>query len=105
MSVVRSIVLAAIVGVSAVAPLHNASGQSYPSKPIHLIVPYPAGGGTGDQAQGQFRAGRKVHFSALHRDALVNYKRNTSRCAAILLSYQTKTRKSTWNNKGCHPAS
>ena len=44
MSVVRSIVLAAVVGVSALAPLHNASGQSYPTKPIHLIVPYPAGG-------------------------------------------------------------
>jgi tripartite-type tricarboxylate transporter receptor subunit TctC len=46
MPVLGRIVLTAIVGVSALAPLHNASGQTYASKPIHLIVPYPAGGGT-----------------------------------------------------------
>ena len=29
-----------------VTPLQSASPQTYPTKPIHLIVPYPAGGGT-----------------------------------------------------------
>src|SRR5207244_9463585 len=31
---------------SAVIPVQSASAQNYPTKPIHLIVPYPAGGGT-----------------------------------------------------------
>jgi tripartite-type tricarboxylate transporter receptor subunit TctC len=42
----RKAVLTAIVAISAVTPLQSASAQNYPTKPIHLIVPYPAGGGT-----------------------------------------------------------
>src|SRR2546428_10570868 len=42
----RKAVLTAIVAISAVLPVQSASAQNYPTKPIHLIVPYPAGGGT-----------------------------------------------------------
>src|SRR5438132_9876226 len=42
----RTAVLAAIVAISVVTPVQSAFAQSYPNKPIHLIVPYPAGGGT-----------------------------------------------------------
>jgi tripartite-type tricarboxylate transporter receptor subunit TctC len=34
------------VAISAVTAAQSASAQNYPTKPIHLIVPYPAGGGT-----------------------------------------------------------
>src|SRR5260370_18314003 len=34
------------VAISAVTAVQSASAQNYPTKPIHLIVPYPAGGGT-----------------------------------------------------------
>jgi tripartite-type tricarboxylate transporter receptor subunit TctC len=37
---------AAIVALSVLAAAQSASAQTYPAKPIHLIVPYPAGGGT-----------------------------------------------------------
>ena len=37
--IVRSMLLAAVVGVAA-----HTHAQTYPSKPIHIIVPYPAGG-------------------------------------------------------------
>ena len=40
----RMAALTAIVAISAIASA--ASAQNYPTKPIHLIVPYPAGGGT-----------------------------------------------------------
>jgi tripartite-type tricarboxylate transporter receptor subunit TctC len=46
MSFSRSAVLIAIVGMSVLTPVQSASAQTYPTKPIHLIVPYPAGGGT-----------------------------------------------------------
>jgi len=42
----RTAVLAAIVAISVVTPVQSAFAQNYPTKPIHLIVPYPAGGGT-----------------------------------------------------------
>src|SRR5262245_28226461 len=42
----RTAVLTAIVAISAVTAAQSASAQNYPTKPIHLIVPYPAGGGT-----------------------------------------------------------
>jgi hypothetical protein len=42
----RTAVLAAIVAISVVTPVQSAFTQNYPTKPIHLIVPYPAGGGT-----------------------------------------------------------
>src|SRR5258708_4217168 len=35
-----------LVALAAAALATPAFAQSYPSKPIHLIVPYPAGGGT-----------------------------------------------------------
>jgi tripartite-type tricarboxylate transporter receptor subunit TctC len=38
--------LTAILTLGAVIVVENASAQTYPSRPIHLIVPYPAGGGT-----------------------------------------------------------
>src|SRR3954465_14455330 len=45
-AVLRTAVLTAIAAASAFIPVESARAQSYPSKPIHLIVPYPAGGGT-----------------------------------------------------------
>jgi tripartite-type tricarboxylate transporter receptor subunit TctC len=42
----RKAVLIAIVVISAITPVQRASAQNYPTKPIRLIVPYPAGGGT-----------------------------------------------------------
>jgi tripartite-type tricarboxylate transporter receptor subunit TctC len=42
----RTAMLTAIVAISAAASAPSASAQNYPAKPIHLIVPYPAGGGT-----------------------------------------------------------
>src|SRR5947199_2301510 len=42
----RTAVLTAIVAISAVTTVETVSAQNYPTKPIHLIVPYPAGGGT-----------------------------------------------------------
>src|SRR5262245_13726281 len=47
----RTAVLTAIVAISAVATVQSVSAQNYPTKPIHLIVPYPAGGGTDFFAQ------------------------------------------------------
>ncbi len=38
--------LIAIIALSTIIGSQSASAQTYPSKPIHLIVPYPAGGGT-----------------------------------------------------------
>src|SRR5260221_4548136 len=38
--------LTTIVAISAAIAVQGASAQNYPPKPIHLIVPYPAGGGT-----------------------------------------------------------
>jgi tripartite-type tricarboxylate transporter receptor subunit TctC len=42
----RPVMLLAIVAMSALTLVQGASAQPYPTKPIHLIVPYPAGGGT-----------------------------------------------------------
>jgi tripartite-type tricarboxylate transporter receptor subunit TctC len=42
----RTTVLIAIVAIGAVTMVQSARAQNYPAKPIHLIVPYPAGGGT-----------------------------------------------------------
>jgi len=42
----RTALLTAILALSAVIVVENASAQNYPARPIHLIVPYPAGGGT-----------------------------------------------------------
>jgi tripartite-type tricarboxylate transporter receptor subunit TctC len=42
----RTTLLIAIGAIGAVTMVQSASGQNYPAKPIHLIVPYPAGGGT-----------------------------------------------------------
>src|SRR5215207_814244 len=44
MTIARRSVLAALLGAAAFAS--PAFAQTYPAKPIHLIVPYPAGGGT-----------------------------------------------------------
>jgi len=38
--------MSAILATSALAVAQTAGAQDYPSRPIHLIVPYPAGGGT-----------------------------------------------------------
>jgi tripartite-type tricarboxylate transporter receptor subunit TctC len=46
MSFFRTAALTAIVATSALAHAQTACAQTYPTKPIHLIVPYPAGGGT-----------------------------------------------------------
>src|SRR3989475_13142322 len=46
MSFFRTAALTAIVAMSALAHAQSACAQTYPAKPIHLIVPYPAGGGT-----------------------------------------------------------
>ena len=46
MSFFRTAALTAIVAISALAHAQTACAQTYPTKPIHLIVPYPAGGGT-----------------------------------------------------------
>jgi tripartite-type tricarboxylate transporter receptor subunit TctC len=46
MSFFRAAVLTAIIAMSTLIPLRSAYAQTYPTKPIHLIVPYPAGGGT-----------------------------------------------------------
>ena len=42
----RPMVLPAVVAMSTLTLMQGASAQTYPTKPIHLIVPYPAGGGT-----------------------------------------------------------
>src|SRR5262249_45422161 len=42
----RTAVLTAILALGAATMVENASAQTYPARPIHLIVPYPAGGGT-----------------------------------------------------------
>ena len=42
----RTALLTAILALSAVIVVENASAQNYRARPIHLIVPYPAGGGT-----------------------------------------------------------
>ena len=42
----RTALLTAILALSAVIVVENAAAQNYPARPIHLIVPYPAGGGT-----------------------------------------------------------
>jgi tripartite-type tricarboxylate transporter receptor subunit TctC len=46
MRVFRAAATAAIVAISTLAAAQSAPAQSYPTRPIHLIVPYPAGGGT-----------------------------------------------------------
>ena len=46
MSFSRSAALIAIVAMSVLTPVQSASAQTYPTRLIHLIVPYPAGGGT-----------------------------------------------------------
>ena len=42
----QAIVVAAILGLFQTAAPHSASAQSYPTRPITIIVPYPAGGPT-----------------------------------------------------------
>ena len=42
----RTPVLIAIPQISALSPVQSAFAQTYPTKRIHMIVPYPAGGGT-----------------------------------------------------------
>src|SRR6476661_10289943 len=42
----RVALLSALAAASALSVSQSARAQTYPSKPIHLIVPYPAGGGT-----------------------------------------------------------
>lgn len=39
------IVIAAVIALAGVAPYGEAHAQTYPAKPIRLIVPFPAGGG------------------------------------------------------------
>ena len=46
MSILRSLLkVALLLAVCSVAPL-SASAQTYPSRPIKVIVPYPPGGNT-----------------------------------------------------------
>ena len=45
----RKVVLAALVaslGAALASVVTGAAAQSYPSQPIHMIVPFPPGGGT-----------------------------------------------------------
>lgn len=42
----RAAATTALLAMSAFATAQSVGAQSYPTKPIHLIVPYPAGGGT-----------------------------------------------------------
>jgi tripartite-type tricarboxylate transporter receptor subunit TctC len=46
MRVFRAAAATAILAISTLAAVQSAPAQTYPGKPIHLIVPYPAGGGT-----------------------------------------------------------
>jgi len=43
-SALRTIVVAVVLGLFQTAAPHTASAQSYPARPVTLIVPYPAGG-------------------------------------------------------------
>jgi tripartite-type tricarboxylate transporter receptor subunit TctC len=43
-SALRTIVVAAVLGLLQTAAPHTASAESYPARPVTLIVPYPAGG-------------------------------------------------------------
>ena len=42
----RRLVLAASATLLAAAPLGNAWAQAWPTKPVTIVVPFPAGGGT-----------------------------------------------------------
>jgi tripartite-type tricarboxylate transporter receptor subunit TctC len=42
----RIALLSVLTAVNAICPSPDSVAQTYPLKPIHLIVPYPAGGGT-----------------------------------------------------------
>jgi tripartite-type tricarboxylate transporter receptor subunit TctC len=46
MSFLRAATTIVILALNAVAAAQLARAQSYPARPVHLIVPYPAGGGT-----------------------------------------------------------
>jgi tripartite-type tricarboxylate transporter receptor subunit TctC len=46
MSFLRAAAFIVILGVGACTAAQTAGAQGYPTRPIHLIVPYPAGGGT-----------------------------------------------------------
>jgi tripartite-type tricarboxylate transporter receptor subunit TctC len=46
MSFLRAAVFIVVLGASASTAAQTAGAQGYPTRPIHLIVPYPAGGGT-----------------------------------------------------------
>src|SRR5690606_447008 len=41
-----SILFGLLVSAAALAPAHDAAAQNWPSRPVRMIVPYPAGGGT-----------------------------------------------------------
>jgi tripartite-type tricarboxylate transporter receptor subunit TctC len=41
-----AVAAAAISAFATTAPLSTAQAQAYPSRPIRVIVPFPAGGGT-----------------------------------------------------------
>lgn len=43
-STLRAIVAIAILGLFQIAALHTAGAENYPTRPVTLIVPYPAGG-------------------------------------------------------------
>jgi hypothetical protein len=65
----RTAALTAIVAISAVTPLQSASAQNYPTKPIHLIVPYPAGETQADvHGYGQRLAHRAQTSSAMRHE-------------------------------------
>src|SRR5437763_988394 len=46
MSFLRVAAFIVILAANAVAAAQTVGAQAYPARPIHLIVPYPAGGGT-----------------------------------------------------------
>ena len=46
MSFFRAAATSVILAINAFAAAQFARAQTYPTRPIHLIVPYPAGGGT-----------------------------------------------------------
>jgi hypothetical protein len=74
--------IAAMLAVGAFLAAPGAGAQSYPTKPIHLVVPYPAAGGT-DFLRGSLD--RKCHPQRQHPAGLMQGLDGVRRCAATSL--------------------